>query len=229
MFVILKLLYIFVETLKLKVMERMTLHRALSELKLIDSRIEKQITEIEPSGLMQVGKLVNNFYKKEDFESSAKSSLQSVNDLIDRKNKIKSAIVNANSLTKLVVAGKEMTIADAINYKSVIQFKKDLLKHLHEQHINVKSVFNRENEKINTTALDNAKIVLGRQGDDKVKPTDEDVKAIVDPFVKRNEWHIVDPLNVEDLIIKMRSEIQAFELDVDSALSEINAITFIEI
>ena len=74
-------------------MTQMTIHRALAELKLIDSRIEKAIESINPTGLMQAGGLVDKRFTKEDFETEAKAKFQSVTDLIDRKNKIKGAIV----------------------------------------------------------------------------------------------------------------------------------------
>ena len=206
----------------------MTIHRALVDLKLIDSKIEKGISEIEPTGMMQQDKPVNGFYKKEDFESAAKSKLQSVLDLIERKNKIKSAIVMSNGIRIVEVAGKKMTVADAINYKNIIVFKKQLLSALSKKHNQVKSKVQTENEKVNNVALENAKIMIGRQGDDKVKPTDDDVKAIVEPFVKRNELHLVDPLKVEDFVDKNTSEIELFEAEVDAVLSESNSLTTIE-
>jgi hypothetical protein len=208
--------------------EQMTIHRALAELKLIDSRIEKAISVIEPTGVMQTNKPVNGFFKKEDFEAEAKAKLQSVVDLIDRKNKIKSAIVTANGVTQVEISGAKMTIADAINFKSVIVFKKNLIATLIKKHNAVKSKFTVENEKINNIALENAKIMIGKQDDNKVKPTDEDVKNIVEPFVKRNEFHLVDPLRVEELTEKLQNEVNNFEIEVDAVLSEINAITIIK-
>lgn len=74
--------------LKQSIMEKMTIHRALSELKLIDAKIEKQINELIPSGVYQKGKLVEGYITEADFEKSAKSKFDSVNDLIERKNKI---------------------------------------------------------------------------------------------------------------------------------------------
>lgn len=208
---------------------KMTIHRALSELKLIDARIEKAINVIEPTGLMQVGKPVNGFYAKEDFEKEVNAKYQSVTDLIDRKNDIKSAIVKANGITIVNLGEKTMTIADAINFKTVIVVKKNLINRLTQNHNTVKAKFTKENERINNVALDNAKIMIGKQGDDKVKPNDEDVKNIVEPFVKRNEFHLVDPLKVEDLIENLQKEVDEFEAEVDAVLSEINAITVIEI
>ena len=210
-------------------MKKMTIHRALAELKLIDSKIEKAISVIEPTGIMQVNKLVNNFYKKEDFENDAKSKYQSVIDLIERKNKIKSAIVTTNGITEVEISGIKMTIADAINFKSIIVFKKNLIATLIKKHNAIKSKFTIENEKIEKIALENAKIMIGKEGDNKIKPTDEDVKNIIEPFVKRNEFHLVDPLKVEELTEKLQKEVSDFEVEVDAALSEVNAITIIEI
>lgn len=210
-------------------MQKMTIHRALAELKLIDSKIEKAIAAIEPTGLMKADKPVNGFFKKEDFEKDVRAKYQSVVDLIDRKIKIKSAIVAANAVTEVNIAGKKMTIAEAINYKAIVVFKKNLVASLFKKHNAVKSKFTVENEKITNIALENAKIMIGKQGDDRVKPTDEDVKNIVEPFVKRNEYLLVDPLNVDVLTEKIKDEVVEFEVEVDAILSEINSITLIEV
>lgn len=209
--------------------QKMTIHRALSELKLIDAKIEKGIGAIEPTGLTQMDKPVNGFYKREDFEKSAQSNFDSVTALIERKTKIKSAIVTANGSTNVVVGGKTMTIADAITQKTIIAFKKNLIASLTKKHNAVKAKFMTENEKVNNVALENAKIMIGKQGDGTVKPTDTDVKNIVEPFVKRNEFHLVNPLDVENLVLKLQSEVDSFEADIDAVLSEINAITVVEI
>ena len=207
----------------------MTIHRALSELKLIDSRIEKKIYELTPSGTMQKDKLVNDIILKDEFVLNANANYQSITDLIDRKHKIKSAIVYANSNTIVKIGNNEMTISDAINFKSLIKLKKGLIESIKSKHQSIVAKFVRENERINLTGLENAKIMIGKQGDDRVKPTDNDVKAIVDPFVKRNEYHLVDPLKVDILVKELQDEVEEFEVEVDAVLSEINAITLIEI
>lgn len=209
--------------------QKMTIHRALAELKLIDSKIEKAISVIDPTGVKQEGKLVNSLTDEELFKSEAKSKFQSVNDLIIRKTLIKSAIVEANGVTSVSVGGVEMTIADAINFKTTIEFKKDLITSLKQKHNKVKAIFIKKNEELDNVALENAKIMIGKQGDNNIKATDEDVKAIVEPYVKRNKLHLIDPLDVDKLIEKLQNEVDAFEIDVDATLSEINAITIIEI
>jgi len=206
--------------------EKMTLHRALSELKLIDSKIEKSINTIEPSGVAQKGKLVNNVYDQKEFEKNAKAKYNSTIDLIKRKNKIKSAVVLANSKTKVEISGKSMTIAEAINYKSTVDFKKTLLNRLRSFHNGSKASLNKANDQVNTNALELAKAALQK---DNVKINDGDAVAITEPYIEKNEFHLVDPLNIEDLTEEMDDEISEFETNIDAVLSEINAITIIEI
>lgn len=210
-------------------MEKMTIHRALAELKTIDDRIEKATLSIEPTGIMQQGKPVNGFYQKDDFENKAKAAYQSVVALITRKQKLKSAIVAANAVTIVKIAGKELTIAEAINHKTIIAMSRSLIAALDKKHSTAKAKATTENEKIKSIALENAKIMLGKQGDSKVSPNDDDVKNIMDPFVKRNEFLLVDPLNAEALIEELSKDVQSFVMEVDAALSEINATTLIEV
>ena len=204
----------------------MTIHRALAELKMIDARIEKTINSIEPSGIMQKEKLVNGFIKKEEFEANAVSRFQSVNDLIDRKNKIKSAIVKANGLTEVIISNKTMTISEAINYKTVIEFKKKLIATLSQRHKTAKSNANIQNETVKKNALRLAEAALQK---DNVKISDGDAVAITEPYIEKNTFHLVDPLKVDDLVQKLTKEVDDFATEVDAVLSEINAITVIEI
>lgn len=147
-------------------MEKVTIHRALSELKLIGSKIEKQIEEIVPSGIVQAGKLVNGVYLKDDFEKAVKAKYQSVTDLIDRRNRIKSAVVKANGVTEVEVAGIKMTIADAINLKAVIGFKKQLTERMKKQHNSAKANLEKNNAQIEANALKLAEVALGKRFND---------------------------------------------------------------
>lgn len=47
--------------------------------------------------------------------------------------------------------------------------------------------------------------------------------------MKRNEFEIIDPLNVKQQIEKLSNRIEEFESEVDAVLSESNATTFIEV
>lgn len=207
-------------------METMSIHRALSELKLIDSKIEKSINALEPVGRQQEGKLVNQESKLEDFEQQAKSKYQSINDLIDRKVKIKSAIVKANAETNVVINEKTMTIAEAINYKTVIEQKKSLIDRLEYRYNNCRSLIENANSQVNQNAIKLAEAALQK---DNVKINDGDAIAITEPYIKKNEFNLIDPLNVKELIENLENEVSEFESEIDSVLSEINAITQITV
>jgi glutathionyl-hydroquinone reductase len=207
-------------------MEKMTIHRALSELKLVDAKIEKQISEVMPTGIYQKGKLVNNYIPEADFEKNAKSKFDSVSDLIERKNKIKSAIVDANGKTQITVGGKQMSIADAINFKTVIKFKKKFAETLKQRHKTILGEFNKVNETIQGNAQ---KLLEAALGKDNVKAGKDDVEAIRKPYIEANEFHLFDPLKVEETVEKLEKEVSEFEAEVDAVLSEANAVTFIEI
>lgn len=206
--------------------KKMTIHRALSELKLIDAKIEKAIAAIEPTGMAQKGKLVNHFCDESSFSNNAKAKFQSVNDLIERKNKIKSVIVKANSSTEVEVNGKKMTIADAINYKQAISFKKELIATLERKHQSAKAAVERNNKEVGDNALRLAEAALQK---DNVKINDGDAVAITEPYLSKNQFHLIDPLGVDELAERLHSEVNDFEGEVDAVLSEINAVTVIEL
>jgi len=206
-------------------MTKVTIHRALSELKLIDSKIAKKINDIIPLGIYQKDKLVNGLSTKEDFSKAAQSNYQSTIDLINQKQKVKTAIVSANAVTKLKVGDSEMTIADAITEKANVKLKKDLINKLKASHQHVVGALNKNNETVQTNLQRLLEATFGKDG---VKAGKDDVEAVRKPFIEANEFHLHDPLKVLELISDLDAKVSAFEAEVDAALSEINAVTFIE-
>lgn len=206
-------------------MEKMTIHRGLSELKLIGSKIEKQIQDLIPSGIMQKDKLVNGTVKPEDFEKQAKEKFQSITDLIDRRNRIKSAIVRANGETSVTIGSETMKIADAINLKAVIGYKKELVTMLRKRHSANKGNLEKNNAQIDTNALKLAEVALGKQG---IKIGDDDAQRVIAPYLEANKFTMIDPLGVDKTADEIEKKVMEFESEVDAALSEINAVTFIE-
>lgn len=205
---------------------KVTIHRALSELKLIDSKIEKQISEILPVGVYQKGKLVENRFTQEQFAATAQSKYNSVVDLIASKSKIKSAIVAANGKTKMTVAGKSMTIADAINTKAAIEFKKQLINKLKAGLQTAAAAQNKNNAIVDKNL---EAILVALAGKDNAKSVPEAIQGASKAYLETNEFHLADPLKVQNKIDALEKETSEFLAEVDAALSEINAVTFIEI
>lgn len=205
--------------------QKMTIHRALTELKLIEAKIEKKILEVTPCGIKQKDKLVNGFIKEEDFKTSATSAYDSVTDLIARKCKIKSEIVKANSLTTVKVGGVDMTIAEAINFKAVVIYKKKLIEKLKSGQQKAVGEMNKHNEIVEKNVQ---AIVEAAMGKDNANQKTDTATEIRKQYINANEFILVDPLIVADKITVLEEEVSKFEADVDAALSEINATTFIE-
>lgn len=205
---------------------KMTLHRALAELKILDSRISKAMDSLNPVAIKQNDKLVNLAVDEQEFSEKAKASFQSVKDLMDRKIKIKKALVLKNAQTTFKVADQTMTIADAISLKNMMNLKKDFLESLKEKHKKSMAQLNRGNEMVNNNLQ---ALLLSSLGKESSKQDENSVKAISEPFLKLNKLTLCDPLKIENEMENMQNEIDAFETEVDAALSEINATTFIEI
>lgn len=206
--------------------EKMSLHRALAELKLLDSRIDRGISSIVPIGVQQAGRKVNNHYDKKEFEDGVKADFQSITDLISRRQKIKSAIVQANASTEVNIGGTTYKIAEAINQKVLIDAKRKFVTKISIELTRAKTVIEKNNSVVDNNALSIAQTTLNRET---AKATDEDALKLITEFTKQNAFNLVDPLSLEDKIKTMTDEIETFESHIDSVLSEINATTFIEI
>lgn len=208
--------------------ETMTVTRGLAELKLLNDRINSKI-----GGSLLVlpnkksNKKINGTYTIEEFSQNAKGQYQSIKDLIERRKKIKSAIVDSNSKTIVNVAGKEMTVAEAIERKESIQFEKDLLSHMTSQYNRSVSKMNTENEKVQLKLDELLNTSLGKEG--KQKASEDEINIISRPYLDQNELVLVNPLEIHKEIEKLKEEIEQFEMEIDFTLSESNTITKIEI
>jgi len=205
---------------------KISLHRALSQLKLIDAKVEKLLKELNPNGIKQKGKLVNGHITEEDFAQKAQAKFQAIQDLLERKVKLKSAIVAANAKTKVMVGTKKMTIADAITYKNAITLKSQFLATLKSRYSQALGKLENKNAMVEQNLQ---KVLEATFGKDNVKISKDDVESVRKPFLESNEWTLVDPLKIDDKIEKLDEEINEFLSEVDAVLSEANAITLIDV
>lgn len=204
----------------------MTITRALAELKLLDSRIYGAISDADFGGVL-VGKKISSGKHNsiEEVEKVAKASYQSIKDLIKRRNKIKSAIVNSNATTEVEVAGVKMTVAEAIERKSSIGYEKYLLSELKSQYSQLVSHADKINKDVEKRLDEHLKSLFGKDA----KISAPEVESVVETFKLNNEAKIVDPINLKDKINELEKEIEEFLFNVDFVLSESNTINRITI
>lgn len=206
-------------------MEKITIHRALAELKLIDAKIEKGIADIYPTAICQKGKKIDGFLTEEEFNSNALSAYDSVSDLIGRKVKIKSAIVKSNAITSVQVGETQMSVSDAISYKKIITLKEVLKTNLKAKHTGAVAAMNKNNDIVGK----NCDTLLLQVAGKDTKTSKEDLDAVSKPYLDNNIFSLIDPLKVTDKVASLEKEIGDFSTQVDACLSESNAVTFIEI
>lgn len=205
----------------------MLVTQALNELKTLDSRIMRAInnaTFVTSAKICE--KNVTSNMSKEDFNANAKANLQSIDDLISRRKNIKSAVVLSNAVTMVTVANIEMTRAAAIERKTSIEYEKTLLRQMKNQYMSAQQNVDRNNAKMEDSIEKLVNTAFGK--DSKTNIKSEDYSAIADPYKEKNEWGLVDPIDILSQITKREEEIDAFLSEIDSCLQISNCTTYIE-
>lgn len=207
-------------------MEKMLVTQALNELKLLDNRINKAINDaVLVIAAKRSEKKVNPNLTKEEFEIRAKAGYQSVLDLIERRKKIKAAVVTSNAVTKITVHGEEMTVAEAIERKGTIDYEVSLLRQMQSQW----GVQNREMNMQNMRMEEKIdKYIETFVGKDTSKAKDNELEAMIKPMRESGEYSLVDPLSIEKKIADLDDYIKGFRSEVDAILQISNCNTYIE-
>lgn len=207
-------------------MEKMLVTQALNELKLLDDRINKAINDaVLVIAAKRSEKKVNPNLTKEEFEIRAKAGYQSVLDLIERRKKIKAAVVTSNAVTKITVHGEEMTVAEAIERKGTIDYEVSLLRQMQSQW----GVQNREMNMQNMRMEERIdKYIETFVGKDTSKSKDNELEAMIKPMRESGEYALVDPLSIEKKIADLDDYIKGFRSEVDAMLQISNCNTYIE-
>lgn len=208
--------------------EKMNVHRALSELKILDARIAVATA----SGVFCVPNKHSNDkiegVSADEYKESMKANWSKINDLIRRRKAIKKAVVLSNAVTKVNVAGTEYTVAEAIEMKNHgLDGEKALFSKLKHS---LKTAVDMIEEKNGAWLEQRLERYISSLYGEKDKKTNlEEIKKAEAEFVKANTYELVDAIDIKKQIEDLESKISAFEAEVDAVLSSSNAITEIEI
>lgn len=206
--------------------EKMTVHKALAELKTLDDRINSEITGSvfvranRHNNMKIFGKTIP------DFMADTESSYQSVKALINRRNAMKRAVVLSNAVTKVEIGGVEYTVAEAIEMNNHgMENLVGLRNCLREQYSSVKRMVESENGDKLVKACENyIQATFGT----KEKINNPDIEMAQKVYMTNNTYDIVTGFDIEKVIKELTDRIDAFKAEVDSALSVSNALTVIE-
>lgn len=208
--------------------ETMTIHRALSELKILDSRVYSAIEE----GVFCLANKHSNDKLKgiavEDYKKVMIGTYDKASDLIKRREAIKKAVVLSNASTKVEIAGVEYTVAEAIEMKNHgVEFKQELLIAMRKQYRDAQAKILAQNGKDLEDRAE--KYVIGLFGSGEKKTATDEIEKAKKAFIAANEYELVDPIGVLKKIEALEEEISSFKAEVDAALSTSNAITQITV
>lgn len=208
-------------------MRKISITEALNELKLYDLKINKAINNGVFIGAAKKSSNMIGALSKDTFQKNAKASYQSVTDLIANRNTLKSAIVKSNAVTNVTINGKVMTVAEAIERKNSISYDILLLNEIKEQYSTAKAIVEKENKRVDIKVDELLTTLIGKDSDKKVSP--EDQEAIEKPYRSKNEYELVDNLDIYSKIQDLQADIDGFTNEVDTRLVLSNATTFIEV
>ncbi|MGE7021623.1 hypothetical protein [Solibacillus cecembensis] len=205
--------------------KRLSLHRALSELKMLNERIDAATKNVV---LVRSNRKSNEKIDGmpiEEFKKDMQGSYDKVISLIAYRNRLKALVVASNAQTSVQVGAVTMTVAEAIERKQSIQFEKEVVEKLRRQYQRAITQVTEANEALPEKLETYLVNILGNK--DKQSP--DEVQLHTETFMKRNEYELIDPMNVKKIIDMLTAQIEEFESEVDAVLSESNATTFIEL
>ena len=206
----------------------MNIQEALAKKKILENRL----SELKGSKLLYVTAATEvattvNGYKREDIENKLKSNFDSMKHLISNLRELKCAINMSNATTKIIVAGKEYTVADAIARYNSISTERYFLSKCIAQYTTVTSQIEDTNKVVSEPERIAAHVgeILGSES----KKNESIYNAVVEDYKKNNILYMIDPNNLEEVLIKWKEELDQFEADIHTALITSNIQTQITV
>jgi len=206
--------------------EKMTIHEALSELKMLEKRINKSIDGATFCAANKKSNTKIGGVSIEEFKAKSKADLESCKDLICRYTAIKRAITMSNAITKVIVADVEYTVAEAIAmHNHGMFFKRELLNNISAEYISCKNGCDYNNQHLEDKVI---KDVNNFFASDTSENREEKIQKMIKERIEDGTYSIISGFDYIAEINALSKEIDEFESKVDAALSVSNATTVIE-
>ena len=197
--------------------EKMTVHKALCELKTLDARITKAIQ----SSTYVFANKHSNAKVSGKTVSAYSDEVKSACDLIARRDAIKRAVTLSNATTKVTIGGKEYTVAEAIEMKNHgVPMQQKLLDKL----VKDNRAARKQADENNGEYLE-MRAVKSLYGNVDMKGASEEIKKVRGDFIAAQTMELVDPVNIDAEMKRLEEVINGFTVEIDSALSVSNALT----
>ena len=199
--------------------EKMNVHKALSELKILDARINDSIVETTFVVANKHSNVKIGGVPIADFAENAKASLKSIRTMISRRNAIKRAVTRSNASTVVTIGGVVYTVAEAIDMKAAgVLYLKTLRSQLESQYNSAKMAADKNNgDYLEKRGEDYIKSLY--QGADMKNMADE-IKKVRDDFMAAQTVELIDPVNaVKEAHTGILSSITAIRWKTEKTVS----------
>lgn len=208
--------------------ETMTIHKALAELKVLESRIMKTVGDGTYCVANKHSNEKINGVSVEDYKKVIQGAYDKAIDLIARYKAIKKAVTLSNAKTVVTIGDEEYTVAEAIWMKNHgVEFDELLLNELREQYSKAQAKILKQNG--NDLEQRAEQYVVGIYGSKEGKTNTDDFEKTKQDFITSQTFELVDPIGILEKIEVLEEKISTFKAEVDSALSTSNALTIAEV
>ena len=208
--------------------ETMTIHKALAELKVLESRIMKTVGDGTYCVANKHSNEKINGVSVEDYKKVMQGAYDKAIDLIARYKAIKKAVTLSNAKTIVTVGNEEYTVAEAIWMKNHgVEFDEMLLNELREQYNKAQAKILKQNG--NDIEQRAEQYVVGIYGSKEGKTNTDDFEKTKQDFITSQTFELVDPIGILEKIEVLEEKISVFKAEVDAVLSTSNALTIVEI
>lgn len=211
-------------------MTTMSITRALTRAKTIEKQLARLVeSQFVVTLMKREVDDVSDVFK--DNLKMTKSNFDQFNDLFAELNNIKAAVRKSNEVTKVVIGGEELTVADALVYKNTIVYRNNFLDRITRENRNAESRVEQSKISADTKfASVRENLIKNSQGQD---VSEDYLKTVLTEEERRLKKAIVEVKvsginNVNEYIEAERKRIDTFIEEVDYVLSESNATTIIE-
>lgn len=208
----------------------MSITRALTRAKTIEKQLARLVeSQFVVTLMKREVDDVSDVYQ--DNLKMTKSNFDQFNDLFAELNNIKAAVRKSNEVTKVVIGGEELTVADALVYKNTIVYRNNFLDRITRENRNAESRVEQSKISADTKfATVRENLIKNSQGQD---VSEDYLKTVLTEEERRLKKAIIEVKvsginNVNEYIEAERKRIDTFLEEVDYVLSESNATTIIE-
>ena len=213
--------------------EKMTITKALSELKVLGNRITAEIRSATFCNVSKHTMRTLNGKNITDVKAEMQGSYDKIVALINRNNAINKAVNKANASTIVSIGGEQMTVAEAIYMKQTgIDYMKALLNTMTTQYTNTQSLLQNNNGEKLTRACEAYIVSLyGTNSSNNTISSEmvETINAARAKYIDENTFDLIEGIDTKKAIEDLKNKIDAFEAEVDAAITVANATTEIEI